>query len=446
MHADGSTDTGLVRAIRRWDLVALAINGIIGAGIFGLPSKVFALIGAWSLVAFVVCAAVVTLIVLCFAEVASRFTATGGPYLYARETLGPTSGFGVGWLRWVTRLTAFAANCNLLIGYLAFFWAPAGAGMWRAAIIALVVIGLMGVNIVGVRNAARASNLFTVGKLVPLAMLIATGLFFISPDRLSLGAPPAVGDFSKSVLLLVYAFTGFEMAVIPAGEVRDPQRDMPIALLIAIGIVAVVYILVQAVCIGSLPGLAGSERPLADAAGHFLGKVGASIISAGAIVSIVGNLSLLGLAGARLPYAMAERGELPRILAATHRRFATPWCAIIFTCGIGLILALSGTFIYALTPSTLSRLLTYGVTCLALLILRRRPGAPRAAFSVPRGTIAAVLTLALVAWLLSNATLAEARDTAIAGAAGLLVYATYRRWHRRPTARAPGPIQEQRAS
>src|SRR5437660_10646214 len=130
---------GLVRGIRRWDLVAITINGIIGAGIFGLPSKVFSLIGAYSLIAFVVCALVVTLIILCFAEVGSRFDETGGPYLYARAAFGPTVAFEVGWLSWLARLTAFAANCNLLVSYLGFFWPAANAPVQRAIIIALVV-------------------------------------------------------------------------------------------------------------------------------------------------------------------------------------------------------------------------------------------------------------------------------------------------------------------
>src|SRR4051812_22460651 len=168
-------DEGLVRGIRRWDLVAIAINGIIGAGIFGLPSKVYSLIGAYSLIAFVVCALVVMLIILCFAEVGSRFEQTGGPYLYAQEAFGPAVAFEVGWLVWLARLTAFAANCNLMVSYLSFFWAPANTGATRAILIVAVVLALTALNILGVRQAARASNIFTVGKLVPMLIFIAAG-------------------------------------------------------------------------------------------------------------------------------------------------------------------------------------------------------------------------------------------------------------------------------
>src|SRR5256714_894380 len=223
---------GLVRGIRRWDLVAVSINGIIGAGIFGLPSKVYALIGSYSLIAFVVCALVVMLIILCFAEVGSRFEQTGGPYLYAQQAFGSAVAFEVGWLIWLARLTAFAANCNLMISYLSFFWAPANTGMIRALIIVAVVVALTFLNVVGVRQAAIASNIFTIGKLVPMLVFIAVGLFFLNPHAFALGARPATGAFSQSVLLLLYAFTGFEMATIPAGEIRNPQRDLPRALLI----------------------------------------------------------------------------------------------------------------------------------------------------------------------------------------------------------------------
>ena len=149
-----ASSEGLVRGIRRWDLVALAINGIIGAGIFGLPSKVFALIGSYSLLAFIACAAVVTLIILCFAEVSSRFDQTGGPYAYARAAFGPTVAFEVGWLIWLARLTAFAANCNLLVNYLGYFWPGATSGFWRPVIIVTVVVSLATINLLGVRQAA----------------------------------------------------------------------------------------------------------------------------------------------------------------------------------------------------------------------------------------------------------------------------------------------------
>src|SRR5205823_14671078 len=201
---------GLVRGIRRWDLVAVTINGIIGAGIFGLPSKVYGLIGGYSLIAFVVCALVVMLIILCFAEVGSRFEQTGGPYLYAQEAFGPAVAFEVGWLIWLARLTAFAANCNLMISYLTLFWPAANTGVTRALIISGVVIALTALNVLGVRQAAMASNIFTIGKLVPLLIFIAVGVFFLTTHSVALDARPATGAAPQSLLWLLAAFIAFE--------------------------------------------------------------------------------------------------------------------------------------------------------------------------------------------------------------------------------------------
>ncbi|HSE97536.1 MAG TPA: amino acid permease, partial [Blastocatellia bacterium] len=424
-----ATGEGLVRGIGRLDLVAITINAIIGAGIFGLPSEVFSRTGSYSLIAFAVCALVVMLIVLCFAEVGSRFSGTGGPYLYSREVFGPVVAFEVGWLLWLARLTAFAANLNLLVSYVGFFWPSATDTFWRAVIILTVVSLLTAVNIAGVRDATIVSNIFTVGKLLPILLFIFAGLFFINFDNYSFAARPGFGEFSASVLALVYAFSGFEMAVIPAGEVRDPRRNAPLALITALLVVVLIYILIQIVCIGTLPGLATSTRPLADAGGVFLGAAGASIISAGALVSIIGNLNVIVLAGSRLPFAMAERGELPQMIARTHSRFRTPHVSILITALIMAALTLASNFVGALTISAIARLLTYAVTCAALPVLRRKPDAPPALFKAPAGVAASIASLLLAAWLLSNTTALQAGQAAMAAAFGLLIYIAYR-WGR----------------
>src|SRR5256712_3750575 len=412
-----TSSAGLVRGIRRWDLVAITINGIIGAGIFGLPSRVFSLIGSYSLLAFVACALVVTLIILCFAEVGSRFDETGGPYLYAREAFGPTIAFEVGWLIWLARLTAFAANCNLLVSYLGYFWPGATTSLWRATIIAAVVVLLTTINILGVRQAAIVSDFFTVGKLIPMLIFVAAGLFFLNPHGYVLGPRPSSAAFSQSVLLLIYAFTGFEMAVIPAGEVRDPQRHLPRALLIAIAVVALFYILIQIVCVGTLPELAHSEKPLADAGARFLGTAGGAIISAGAIISITGNLNIVLLSGSRVPFAMAEQNQLPSLVGKVHRRFFTPHIAIVCTAALMLVLTLKQSFVQALTISAIARLLTYAATCAALPVLRHSK-APPALFRLRGGTVISILALLLAVWLLAHSTLREAITAAAAAAVG----------------------------
>jgi amino acid transporter len=408
-------------------MVAVVLNGVIGAGIFGLASRVFALSGTYSLLAFGACAVCVSLIVLSFAEVAGRFSGTGGPYLFARECYGPAAGFGVGWLVWVARVTSFAANCSLLPDYLGYFFPAAATGAPRALILIAVVGALAAVNVRGVRNTANASNVFAVGKLLPLAVFIGAGLFLLDPARFSFAARPEYHAFSQSVMLLVYAFTGFEMAVIPAGEVRDPGRDVPRALLIGMSVVVAFYVGIQAVCIGTLPELANSQRPLADAAARFLGSGGAMMITAGILVSLAGNLNVLILAASRTIFAMAEGGALPAGLAAVHPRFRTPAVAVLATTAVMLALALSHTFIYLVTVSTVARLVTYFATCGALPVLRRRRGgAPATGFRLRGGIWISAAAMALCLWLLSNASLTEARDTAIAAALGFVIYGVYR--------------------
>jgi basic amino acid/polyamine antiporter, APA family len=424
------SEEGLVRGIGRWDLVAIAINGIIGAGIFGLPAKVYALIGTYSLIAFVACGLVVALIIVCFAEVGSRFNDTGGPYLYAREAFTPAVAFEVGWLIWLARITAFAANCNLLINYLSFFWSSATTPMWRNLTIILVVAMLAAINLLGIKQAALVSNVFTIGKLVPIIIFIAAGLFFLNPAAYEFGPSPTSGAFSQSVLLLIYAFTGFEMATIPAGEVRDPQKNLPRALLIAIGVVALLYIMIQVVCVGTLPELATSTKPLADAGSRFLGTAGGAIISAGAMVSITGNLNILLLSGSRVPFAMAEQKQLPAVIGDVHSRFFTPYVSILITAALMLFLTLQSSFLAALTISTIARLVTYAATCLALPVFRNRKSAPAALFHLPGGTIVAILSLGLIVFLLAHSTWQEAKAATIAGGVGLVIYFAYRIYSR----------------
>ncbi len=417
----------MVRGIRRWDLVALTINAIIGAGIFGLPAKVYALIGSYSLIAFVACALVVTLIILCFAEVSSRFDETGGPYAYARQAFGETVAFEVGWLMWLARLTAFAANCNLMVSYLSYFWPTATDTLWRASIIVFMIAVLTVINILGVRQAAVISNFFTIGKLVPLLIFIAAGLFFLQPRAYALGPHPSTAAFSQSVLLLVYAFTGFEMAAVPAGEANDPRRNMPRSFLAAIAVVALFYILIQVVCVGTLPELAQSQKPLADAGSRVMGAFGGALISAGAIISIIGNLNITLLSGPRVPFAMAEQNQLPAFIGRVNKRFATPAAAILVTAAITLVFTLQQSFVQALTISTIARLVTYAATCAALPVLRRRKDSPPALFHLPGGWLIAVAALLLSAWLLANSTLHEAIVALIAAAIGFVIYLTYQK-------------------
>jgi amino acid transporter len=412
----------LVRGLRKWDLVALVINSVVGAGIFGLPSQVYALAGTYSLVAYAAAALAIGLIVLCFAEVGSRFGGTGGPYLYTRIAFGPLIGFQVGWLMWIARVTGFASLTNLFVTYLAVFVPDAGTGALRTVIIAAIVAILSIINIAGVRASATVTNVLTAGKLIPLFLLAAGGLFFVDLQRYSFAVMPAYEPFSKATLLLVFAYMGFEGAVIPSGEMRDPQRHLPFSLVAGMALVAVLYMGVQAVCIGTVPDLARSERPLSDVALQIVGPAGAVLMATAALVSIGGILNAILFATPRLLFAMADNGELPRVISQTHAKYRTPAAAIIVTAAAAAIVAAFSTFLSALTISTIVRLVAYIATCVALPALRRRSDVPAPAFRTPAGRLVPAGAVALSVWLLSNTAWAELRVGAIALMIGVAVY------------------------
>jgi amino acid transporter len=282
------------------------------------------------------------------------------------------------------------------------------------------------INVAGIRESAIITNVFTIGKLLPLLIFAVAGLFFIDPANFRFGQSPEYGRFSEAVLLLIYAYVGFEAAVIPAGETKNPQKDLPFALLTALAVCTVLYILIQVAAIGILRDIANSERPIADAAASFMGSFGAAFIAVGALISILGNLNGGFLAATRLPFAMAEEQELPKVFARTHLRFKTPYVSILLTALVTLVLTLQSTFFSAVTIATITRLLVYATTCMALPVFRRRSDVPNARFLAPFGTVAAILSLGLIIWLLTNVKFeVEGWPIAIAALVGLLIYFGY---------------------
>lgn len=417
----------LIRGIGRWDFTALVINGIIGAGIFGLPSKVFAQIGSYSLLAFVACAIIIGLIVLCYAEVASRFSATGGSYLYARKAFGPAVGFEVGWLFWIVRVATFAANCNLLVIYLGFFIPGANEGATRIVLILAVVLVITAVNLWGIRESAVMTNILTIGKLAPLLVFVIVGMFFVQPGNFTFDVVPEYSAFSTAVLLLIYAFVGFEGAVAISGETRKPESTIPFGLIAGILIATIIYIAVQIVSIGTLPGLATSERPVSDAAVLFLGPFGAAFITLGVVISIFGNINTGLLSATRTLFGMSEQKDLPQVFERTHPKFKTPYVSIVMTAIVMLILTIQSSFLSAVAIATIARLLFYATTCLALPIFRRRSDLPKAPFSVPFGVVAAFLSIGLIVWLLTNVDYAkEGLAVIVAAVIGLMIFGVFR--------------------
>jgi amino acid transporter len=321
------------------------------------------------------------------------------------------------------RVATFAANCNAMLLYIGFFFDGADSGAARIAIISAVVIGTTVINIAGVRQTAMATNIFTVGKILPLLVFVAIGVFFIEPGNFTFGSAPASGDFSAAVLILIYAFVGFEAAVIPAGEAKDPKKAMPFALFAALIFCAVLFLIIQIVAVGTLPGLADSKTPLADAAVGFLGSYGGAFISIGALISVLGNLNGGFLATSRIPFAMAEHNELPGAFGRIHEKTKTPHIAIVVTAAVILVMTIFTSFLSAVTIATITRLIVYATTCLALPVFRQRNDVPFAAFRAPLGILAAVLALGLTAWLLGNVDFKkEGLPIVVAVALGLVIY------------------------
>lgn len=410
------------RSISKWEMVLLFINGVIGAGIFGLPSKVFKSIGVYSIAAMLVCAVAVFIIILCFAEVSSRFDKTGGPYLYAQSSFGPLIGFTTGWLLLLTRFITFAALINLLITYLSFFsnWYMQPAP--RIIIITLITFFLAFVNHIGIRNSTRVNNFLTAAKLIPLAIFITVGFFFIEPANFEVKEIPGMASFSSTVLLLVFAFGGFESILVNSGEVKNPKKNLPFALLFSTTLIVIFYVLIQIVSIGTLPGLGNSEKPLAEAAGLFMGKSGAMIITFGALFSILGTLNAIMLVGSRLPFAFSAEKQFPRLFSFVHPRFKTPTYSLLLFASVTWIVSITNSFIYAATISAITRVMIYAIVCIALIKLRSEDVGSTGHFSIRYGKLVAVLGLIITLLLLASSKLTELRDVAVSIIAGLIIY------------------------
>lgn len=412
----------LVRALGRRDLTAFAVNRVIGGGIFGIPAVLYLAVGPWSIWAIVLAGLVVLGITLCFAEVGSAFKDTGGPYLYAYETFGPAVGFEVGWLMWVTQLGGFAAVTNLFVDYLGWFAPTLSTGPSRVVIIAAIATGLTVVNILGVRRAGTVNNIFTLAKLIPLALFILVGLFYVDTALLVPSAPPTPAALAGAVLLAIYAFSGFEVLGVPSGEVRDPDRTIPYAFLAGLMVVAAIYVGVQIVAVGTLPDLGQSARPLADAAERTFGRAGALVMVVGALLSTLGVAHAILLGAGRMPFAMAERNQLPARIAAVHPRYQTPYIGLIVSAVGMLLFTLVTTFASAVSITVGLRVIVYIVTCAALPVLRRTAGRAPAAFLAPGGGVLAIACILVGLGLLASRPWGDIIQLAVVLAIGWLAW------------------------
>lgn len=413
MRAALGTDRKLVRAIGTWGLAASIVNVTVGGGIFRLPAspEVTGRLGAAAPLAYVACAIVMGLIVLCIAEAGSRVSMTGGPYAYVEATFGRYVGFLVGVMLWLLGCTAVPAVAGVFADTVARLVPAVGTSVGRAVFLALMFGAVATINVLGVRQGTRLNAVLTVAKLAPLLLLLVAGLFVVNGDNLrwTSGAPSA-GDISRASVFLIFAFAGVESALVPSGEVRDPARTVPRAVFLATGLVTLLYIGLQVVAQGVLgPQLVGDATPLASAAGRVFGPSGVVLLSVGFVISAFGYLSGMTLAVPRALYAFGRDGFLPRQVAAVHPRFHTPWVAIIVQSALAWLLAVTSGFERLAIIANVSAALVYLGCAAAAWKLRRMnvrqaEGTP---FAIPGGAIVPVLTAVALLFLLSSVTAKE---------------------------------------
>jgi len=426
MTSPPAQPTTLRRELGKWDLTALGVNQVIGGAIFLMPAILAGYVGGWSWIALGLVGVLALLIALCFAEAGSRFDGTGGPYLYTREAFGRFAGFEIGWMLWVTRVTSWASILNGLVTALGYYWPRTTTGAARIALITFVVLAITGINLRGIKTSAIVVNTLTIGKLLPLTIFIIVGLPFVSWSALVPAQSVDATQGAAAALYIIFAFGGFEVLSVPAGEARDPKRDVPFAMVTTILIVGVVMMLVQIVAMGTLPGVVASRTPLADAAVIFLGGAGALLLTVGATISMTGNNLGGAIAGSRVLYALAEQGDLPKPFAGVHPRYRTPYFTIVFTSVATLVLALTGSFATLAQTSGVARLLVYAGTCAAVLVLRRQGRAP---FTIPGGPVIPAMAVVLSLAILYGITALQFRVGLGALVAGAVLYAIARRRH-----------------
>jgi basic amino acid/polyamine antiporter, APA family len=425
--------------VSRWEIVALAVNGVVGSGVYLiLPVSAALLLGPASVWAILAAGALVLLLVLCFAEAASLFDQPGGAYLYTRAAFGDFAGFEVGWMTWVARTVAVASLSTFFARVVGYVWPGARGGLGEALTIVGVIALLTGINVLGIKAGARTTVVLTIGKVLPLVVLVVAGLYANPWARVFPVPAPDPANFGAAALLILYAYSGFEATSAPAGEYQNPKRNLPFALVVQLVGVTALFTLVQLVAIANVPDLGHAKTPLSDAGRRLMGPAGGLLLTIGAALSVMGACNGSILAGPRYLYALAESGRFPSVFARIHPTYRTPYVSILTQSGIALTLIGTDAILHHFDPSAfgvaeelaltsiIARLVTYLGTCLAVPVLRRKlPDSPRA-FRVPGGDAIPIAAVVLCLLLLS----AVERRVLVAGAIALAVGGAIYLWRR----------------
>lgn len=424
----------LPRNLGLWGIWMLVVNGLIGAGIFGLPSGAAALAGEYSVWIYAFCALLMLPVILSFAELGSYFRGTGGPIKYGTLAFGGFVGFQGGWLYYLARLISFAANTVLLTDSIGYFIPAAGEGSGRLITVLLTISGLSAVNTIGSSESIRSMSFFTFIKFGVLIGLVLGGFLLLGDAVIpSFEEPlPAVGDLGAAALLLIYAFVGFEGAVVPAGEAKRPERDMPLGLILGLVIVVLLYMLIQLVTLAAVPNLADTNTPLLDAASSLFGEIGAYVLMIGVATSVIANLISSMFSATRVTYALALEKSLPAWFGQVHSRFLTPANSVVFFGIAAFILAAMGSFRTLAAMTVLSRLFLFIMTCAAVPALRSQFRGPQR-FILKGGYIIPVLGILACLWLMMQVSWTSVWMTGIFIAIGTGMYLLGKRQRKEQT-------------
>jgi amino acid transporter len=413
----------LPRNLGLWGIWMLVVNGLIGAGIFGLPGGAATLAGEYSVLVYAFCALLILPIILCFAELGSYFRGTGGPIRYGTLAFGPFVGFQGGWLYYVARLISFSANTVLLTDSISYFISGASTGTGRIISLAVICVGLSVINVLGSIQSIRSMTLFTVIKFAVLILLPLGGFIILGSTVIpSFVSPiPPSENLGAATLLLIYAFIGFEGVAVPAGEAKRPERDIPLGLLLGLAVVAVLYMVIQLVSQAAVPNLANSKTPLLDVSASLFGPVGAIVLMVGVAASVLANLLSSMFSATRVTYALSLEKSLPSWFGEVHSRYLTPANSVVFFGLAAFLLAVFGSFTVLAAMTVLSRLFLYGMSCAAIPKLRSQfRGEGR--FILKGGYTIPVLGIGACLWLMLQVSFQSVWLTAIFVGIGSLLY------------------------
>ena len=411
----------------------LVLNAMIGAGIFALPGKVAINAGMLSPWLFLAVGLVFLAVVLTFAELASYFRESGGPVLYASYAFGPLAGFGTGWILFLSRMTAFAANANVMAIYLGSLFPWFGEGVGRATVISVLTLGLTYANILGVKDGVRTMGVFTIFKVLPLILLVLLGLQHVTAGTLIPSASAVIGDLGGTTLLLIYAYVGFETMAVTAGETAEPRRTLPRALMRTVIGTGILYFLIVLVFVSVIPEETYADATLVDVGRMLAGPAGAVAITLAAVFSIGGNLAGTMIAAPRLIFALGENRLLPAWFGHIHPKYATPDNSILVMGGLAMLMALTGSFVELAVASSLSRMLSYILCIASLPVIRNRASDEMRAraYRIRGGYAIPLVGLAICLWLTAQANADNWRTVGLLLAVGFVLYAVERRFLKR---------------